>query len=152
MMSELKEAYELKYIPEGSTLSLDMINELLTRMELRLETLEKEVEATKKISPNPAKKQRRTLKSQKRKLFKKKNKLLEHENQLSIYGTRNSYSKTNHDATFMRVKEDHMRSGQLKPAYNLTTFKSQPVINLFLATIFFKNLQILELYNRCSKR
>lgn len=32
---------------------------------------------------------------------------------------RNSYSKTDHDATFMRMKDDHMRNGQLKPAYNL---------------------------------
>ena len=34
-------------------------------------------------------------------------------------GERNSYSKTDHDATFMRMKEDHMRNGQLKPAYNV---------------------------------
>ena len=32
---------------------------------------------------------------------------------------RNSYSKTDHDATFMRMKEDHMRNGQLKAAYNI---------------------------------
>ncbi|UUI01458.1 IS1182 family transposase [Oceanobacillus jeddahense] len=32
---------------------------------------------------------------------------------------RNSYSKTDHDATFMRMKDDHMRNGQLKPAYNV---------------------------------
>lgn len=32
---------------------------------------------------------------------------------------RNSYSKTDIDATFMRLKEDHMGNGQLKPAYNL---------------------------------
>ncbi len=32
---------------------------------------------------------------------------------------RNSYSKTDTDATFMRMKEDHMQNGQLKPAYNL---------------------------------
>ena len=32
---------------------------------------------------------------------------------------RNSYSKTDPDATFMRMKEDHMRNGQLKPAYNV---------------------------------
>lgn len=36
-----------------------------------------------------------------------------------IGSTRNSYSKTDHDATFMRMKEDHMRNGQLKPAYNV---------------------------------
>jgi hypothetical protein len=32
---------------------------------------------------------------------------------------RNSYSKTDPDATFMRMKEDHMLNGQLKPGYNL---------------------------------
>ncbi len=32
---------------------------------------------------------------------------------------RSSYSKTDTDATFMRMKEDHMRNGQLKPAYNV---------------------------------
>ena len=36
-----------------------------------------------------------------------------------ILDGRNSYSKTDKDATFMRMKEDHMRNGQLKPAYNL---------------------------------
>ena len=96
-----------------------MIDELLTRMELHLDELENEVEATKRLSPNPAKQQRRTLKSQVRKLNAKREKLLEHQTQFSIYGTRNSYSKTDHDATFMRVKEDHMKNGQLKPAYNL---------------------------------
>ena len=43
-----------------------------------------------------------------------------YEAQLEIMGTdRNSYSKTDTDATFMRMKEDHMRNGQLKPAYNV---------------------------------
>ncbi|MGC1632520.1 MAG: IS1182 family transposase [Gelidibacter sp.] len=36
-----------------------------------------------------------------------------------IFGDRNSYSKTDNDATFMRLKEDHMLNGQLKPAYNV---------------------------------
>ncbi len=39
---------------------------------------------------------------------------------LGLIGTnRNSMSKTDSDATFMRLKEDHMRNGQLKPAYNI---------------------------------
>ncbi len=38
---------------------------------------------------------------------------------LYIAGNRNSYSKTDRDATFMRMKEDAMRNGQLKPAYNI---------------------------------
>src|SRR5450631_3458934 len=43
-----------------------------------------------------------------------------YEQQEKIMGRgRNSYSKTDTDATFMRMKEDHMRNGQLKPAYNV---------------------------------
>ena len=43
-----------------------------------------------------------------------------YEESLKIMGdSRNSYSKTDHDATFMRMKDDHMRNGQLKPAYNV---------------------------------
>ena len=46
-------------------------------------------------------------------------KLREYTRKLHICGDRNSYSKTDHDATFMRLKEDAMMNGQLKPAYNL---------------------------------
>jgi transposase len=43
-----------------------------------------------------------------------------YEQQEKILGEqRSSYSKTDPDATFMRMKEDHMRNGQLKPAYNV---------------------------------
>ena len=44
---------------------------------------------------------------------------MKHVKKLRICGGRNSYSKTDHDATFMRMKEDAMGNGQLKPAYNL---------------------------------
>jgi transposase len=46
-------------------------------------------------------------------------KLMEYEGHLQTLGTRNSYSKTDRDATFMRMKDDHMKNGQLKPAYNV---------------------------------
>ena len=49
-------------------------------------------------------------------LLNKGNEYVEH---LCICGKRKSYSKTDPDATFMRMKEDHMRNGQLKPGYNL---------------------------------
>ena len=38
---------------------------------------------------------------------------------LHIMGNRNSFAKTDTDATFMRMKEDAMKNGQLKPAYNI---------------------------------
>ena len=46
-------------------------------------------------------------------------KLKEYTQKIHICGKRNSYSKTDKDATFMRMKEDAMKNGQLKPAYNL---------------------------------
>jgi transposase len=50
-----------------------------------------------------------------------------------ILGKRNSYSKTDTDATFMRMKEDHMRNGQLKPAYNVQlSSNNQFVVNYSL--------------------
>jgi endonuclease III len=45
--------------------------------------------------------------------------MVKYAEQERILGERNSYSKTDLDATFMRMKEDHMRNGQLKPAYNV---------------------------------
>ena len=43
----------------------------------------------------------------------------EYEGHLGKMGNRNSYSKTDPDATFMRMKEDHMMNGQTKPGYNV---------------------------------
>ena len=45
--------------------------------------------------------------------------LEKYKHQQEVLQGRNSYSKTDTEATFMRMKEDHMRNGQLKPAYNL---------------------------------
>ena len=47
-------------------------------------------------------------------------KLREYVVKIKICGPdRNSYSKTDHDATFMRMKEDYMGNDQLLPAYNI---------------------------------
>ena len=45
--------------------------------------------------------------------------LRKYEQQLTLMGDRNSYSKTDNDATFMRMKEDAMLNGQTKPGYNV---------------------------------
>ncbi|UQX56930.1 IS1182 family transposase (plasmid) [Cytobacillus pseudoceanisediminis] len=42
-----------------------------------------------------------------------------YEKNFDILGTRNSYSKTDCDATFMRMKDDYMQNGQLKAGYNV---------------------------------
>lgn len=45
--------------------------------------------------------------------------LKKYQGQEKVLAGRNSYSKTDPDATFMRMKEDHMQNGQLKPGYNV---------------------------------
>lgn len=42
-----------------------------------------------------------------------------YETQEATLDGRNSYSKTDEDATFMRMKEDTMGTGELRPAYNV---------------------------------
>ena len=54
-----------------------------------------------------------------RELGKMQEKQAEYERHLERMGERNSYSKTDPDATFMRMKEDAMNNGQTKPGYNL---------------------------------
>lgn len=59
--------------------------------------------------------------------------LQNYEQQLETLQNRNSYSKTDEDATFMRMKEDHMKNGQLKPAYNLQiSTENQIIVNFSL--------------------
>lgn len=73
---------------------------------------------------NEALKDKKVSKTIKQKLnYAKKSfssKLKKYEEQEKIIGKgRTSYCKTDPPATFMRLKEDHMKNGQLKPAYNV---------------------------------
>lgn len=54
--------------------------------------------------------------------------IAKYEQQEGILGARNSYCKTDPDATFMRMKEDHMLNGQLKPGYNVQISTSNQFI------------------------
>ena len=65
------------------------------------------------------KKARREQKKQIKELEKHRDKLQEYDSRLEEIGDRNSMSKTDPDATFMRMKEDAMNNGQTKPGYNL---------------------------------
>ncbi len=54
------------------------------------------------------------------KLKEYKERLSKYTKQISVTGdSRNSYSKTDHSATFMRMKRDYMGNDQLLPAYNV---------------------------------
>ena len=54
---------------------------------------------------------------------------------IHICGDRNSYSKTDRDATLMHMKEDHMKNGQLKPGYNVNVATvSEYIIGNYIST------------------
>lgn len=57
--------------------------------------------------------------------------LAKYEQQEAIIGNESScYNKTDKGATFMRMKEDHMKNGQLKPAYNLQISTNKDIISI----------------------
>ncbi|WEV43135.1 IS1182 family transposase [Lactobacillus sp. ESL0684] len=87
-----------------------------------IKQLDEAIAAEPKVIPGGStkKRQRRGLK---RVLHKLRQDFIpraeKYEQAQATFGERNSYSKTDHDATFMHMKEDHMRNGQLKPGYNI---------------------------------
>ena len=74
-------------------------------------------------SPAPESKEDRRARRKKerelRRLEQMGDKLGDYDSKLERMGGRNSMSKTDPDATFMRMKEDAMNNGQTKPGYNL---------------------------------
>jgi transposase len=55
-------------------------------------------------------------------------KMKEYEEMEAVLGERNSFSKTDPDATFMRMKEDRLQNGELKPAYNTQISTNNQII------------------------
>lgn len=88
-----------------------------------LRNLSDELNRSLEQEPKPTTKEGRKAVSEKKKqarlLKEHADKLDEYDSKLDKLGERNSYSKTDEDATFMRMKEDAMNNGQTKPGYNL---------------------------------
>ena len=65
---------------------------------------------------------------------------------------RNSFSKTDPDATFMRMKDDHMMNGQLKPGYNLSLGVSgEYIVGADISSERSDQLTLIPLLNRMEK-
>lgn len=73
-------------------------------------------------------------------------KLAEYKHHLDIMGERNSYSKTDHDATFMRMKDDHMMNGQLKAGYNIQLASSGQYIVGVYGSHYANDIYTLPLF------
>ena len=65
---------------------------------------------------------------------------------------RNSFSKTDNDATFMRMKDDHMRNGQLKPGYNLgLAVSGEYIVGVDISSERSDQLTLIPLLDRMEK-
>jgi transposase len=78
--------------------------------------------------------------------------LLERKAKYAVYqetfNGRNSFSKTDTDATFMRMKDDHMRNSQLKPGYNVTIgVEGEYITGLHLSSERSDQLTMIPLLN-----
>src|SRR5699024_10200500 len=135
------ENYHAKLKEDVSALYEELINKEVVKamaeeeaqtsqgLEILAQETEKEVEKlTEKIDREPKaipggsknKAKRRELKKIAHKLRKDFiPRAKKYEEAEEVFAGRNSYSKTDHDATFMHMKEDHMKNGQLKPGYNI---------------------------------
>lgn len=86
-------------------------------------------EALVKAEPDERKRER--IRRLKRELPAKAAKVAAQEQKLN---GRNSYSKTDEDATFMRSKDDHLGTGQLKPSYNVQISTENHFVTGYLMT------------------
>ncbi len=127
LIREIKQA-EVKIDVDEDSFDIDQLDTIIALLEQRIEELNQRVAETAKVSPNPAKQERRHAKKYLHALDHCRQKHLEYQAQSQIAGQRNSYSKTDYDATFMRLKEDPMRNGQTKPAYNLQIMTSSQYV------------------------
>lgn len=101
-------------------LSLEELTQIDEIVESFLSEYDKKIEASQDVA------ERKSLRSE-RKFPKQAHKQLvdymerkqKYQKDFENFGERKSYSKTHPDATFMRMKDDYMKNGELKAGYNL---------------------------------
>ena len=65
---------------------------------------------------------------------------------------RNSFSKTDNDATFMRMKDDHMRNAQLKPGYNIQLgVEAEYIVGVDVSSERSDQLTLIPMMERMEK-
>lgn len=119
------ELVEKEIIPEiqrenPEELTVQELSDIAETLEDKVEEMTQTIEESEDVSERKQVRSERKEPKQAHKQFSdfvaRKQK---YERDMEIFGERNSYSKTDHDATFMRMKDDYMKNGQLKAGYNI---------------------------------
>ena len=119
------ELVEQKVIPAMELEQEASINEeemaaVVEKLDTAIDDMDKEIAASDSAEKRKQLRHKRKRPKQLRKiLLDNISRKQKYDKQLAIMKDRNSYSKTDTDATFMRMKEDYMKNGQLKPGYNI---------------------------------
>lgn len=119
------ELLKKEIIPEiqrehGEELSNEELKKIAENLENIIEEYTEKIDKSVDVEERKElRKERKTSKQMVKQLHEWILRKQKYENDFKILKARNSYSKTDHDATFMRMKDDHMRNGQLKAGYNL---------------------------------
>ena len=124
-LENYQQMVETKILPEliddlKDELSIEEIERIRQSLEEKENQLIEAIDQTETVEERKLRrKEKSEVHKQKKRFDDFAQRKMSYEEQLVIMGVRNSFSKTDHDATFMRMKEDHMLNGQLKPGYNI---------------------------------
>ena len=127
ILSQIEEGIAQDNTPGAETMPEAIDSKLLARKIEELNGQNRQLPRETKEEKQEAKAKENVAKE----LKKHQKKLEEYEQHLETLGPRNSYSKTDPDATFMRMKEDAMNNGQTKPGYNVQiSTENQYIVNM----------------------
>ena len=119
------ELLEKEILPElerenEEQLSIEELTQMVKKVDCVVSEYDKKIEASPDVAERKALRSERQFPKQARKqLMDYIERKQKYQRDFEIFGDRNSYSKTDPDATFMRMKDDYMKNGQLKAGYNI---------------------------------
>jgi len=121
----------LSQIDEGIAQDNSPMEEMAALDSSTLQNIIDELNERRDRKEEASKEEQREAARRIRELEKAREKLAEYEDRQEMLGDRNSYSKTDTDATFMHMKEDAMLNGQTKPGYNVQISTENQYITVY---------------------
>ena len=119
------ELLEKEILPEieresEDELTLEELAQTVEKVDEVISEYDRKIEDSSDVAERKALRTERKFPKQARKqLIDYIERKLKYQRDFEIFNVRNSYSKTDPDATFMRMKDDYMKNGQLKAGYNI---------------------------------
>ncbi|WP_339212409.1 IS1182 family transposase [Ornithinibacillus sp. FSL M8-0202] len=115
-----KEIIPAMELENEEELSVEEMKEIVEKLDEKIGEYDEKIETCEVGSERKKIRSERKLPKQARKqLIDFITRKQKYQSDMELFGERNSYSKTDPDATFMRMKDDYMKNGQRKAGYNV---------------------------------